>query len=68
MRVDLFCYRLTRVTEYSCNLGCMQKRNARLVELSDICVCYLNEKRSNGGTAQTVRMAKKGGVDVVNLF
>ena len=48
--------------------GCMQKRNARLVELCGICVCYLNEKRSNGGTAQTVRMAKKRSVDVVNLF
>lgn len=48
--------------------GCMQKRNARLVELSKVCVCYLNEKRSNGGTAQTVRMAKKRGIDIVNLF
>lgn len=48
--------------------GCMKKRNARLIEVADCCVCYYNEKRSASGTGQTVRMALKRNVDVVNLF
>ena len=45
---------------------CMKNRNARLVELADVCVCYLKNKRS--GTAQTVRMAEKKGIDIINLY
>ena len=48
--------------------GCMQKRNARLVELADCCFCYWNTNRKRSGTAQTVRMAQKKCIDVINFF
>ena len=49
--------------------GCMKARNARLVELaSDYCICYWNPKNFRNGTGQTVRMAQKRGIEVINLF
>ena len=49
--------------------GCMKARNARLVELaSDYCICYWNPKHNRSGTGQTVRMAQKKGIEVINLF
>lgn len=49
--------------------GCMKARNARLVELaSDYCICYWNPKNYRSGTGQTVRMAQKKGIGVINLF
>lgn len=45
--------------------GCMKKRNARLVELSDCCVCFYKLWRS--GTGQTVRMAEAKGIKVINI-
>ena len=49
--------------------GCMKARNARLVELaSDYCICYWNPKDFRSGTGQTVRMAQKKGISVINLF
>ncbi len=50
------------------SIGCMKKRNARLVELSDICVCYYNSKRKACGTGQTVRMAQEKNIDIINIF
>ena len=47
----------------------MKIRNARLVELaSDYCICYWNPKDFRSGTGQTVRMAQKKGIEVINLF
>lgn len=47
----------------------MRIRNARLVELaSDYCICYWNPKHYRSGTGQTVRMAQKKGIEVINLF
>lgn len=48
--------------------GCMKKRNACLIELADCCVCYYNDKNSASGTGQTVRMALKKRISIVNLF
>ncbi len=49
--------------------GCMKARNARLVELaSDCCICYWNPSNFRSGTGQTVRMAQKKGIEVINLF
>ena len=49
--------------------GCMKARNARLVELAtDHCICYWNHKNFRSGTGQTVRMAQKKGIEVINLF
>ena len=46
--------------------GCMKLRNQRLVDLSDVCVCYYNGKQRSG-TGQTVRMAERQGKAIVNL-
>lgn len=47
----------------------MKARNARLVELaSDYCICYWNPKNFRSGTGQTVRMAQKKGIEIINLF
>ena len=47
----------------------MKIRNARLVELaSDYCICYWNPKHYRSGTGQTVRMAQRKGIEVINLF
>lgn len=47
--------------------NCMKKRNARLVELGDICICYFNKKDTRSGTAQTVRMAEKANKIIFNM-
>lgn len=44
----------------------MQKRNEMLVHHSNFCLCYLKNKK--GGTAYTVRYAKKHGLPVKNLY
>ena len=46
---------------------CMKKRNTRLVEQGGICVCYFNENDSRSGTAQTVRMARESGKEIINM-
>lgn len=43
--------------------ACMRERNARLVERADCCFCYLRES-GGSGTAQTVAMAKKKGIEI----
>ena len=45
---------------------CMKRRNERLVELADVCICYCTNPRS--GTGQTVRMAMDKGIEVKNIF
>lgn len=47
---------------------CMKIRNARLVELSEKCFCYYDPKRIRSGTGQTVRMAQRKGIEIVNFF
>ena len=49
--------------------GCMKERNARLVEFAtDCCISYWNPQDFRSGTGQTVRMAQKKGIEVINLF
>lgn len=48
---------------YSSNA--MFKRNRALINHSDLCVCYLHTEK--GGTAFTVRYARKKGIRVINL-
>lgn len=48
--------------------SCIKKRNMRLIELADCCVCWYNESILMCGTAQTVRMANKKGIPVINLY
>ena len=45
--------------------GCMHRRNRYLVNHSNVCVCYLD--KDSGGTAYTVRYAKKHNFVVINL-
>lgn len=44
---------------------CYYDRNAKMVEMSSYCICYLKNEKS--GTGQTVRLARKNGLDVVNI-
>ena len=44
---------------------CYFDRNAKMVEMSSYCICYLKNEKS--GTGQTVRMARKNGLEVVNI-
>ena len=48
--------------------GCMKVRNARLVELADFCFCFWDMSRQRSGTAQTVRMAQRKKIMIVNFF
>ena len=45
--------------------GCMQRRNSYMVDRSSICICYLTQ--DTGGTAYTVKYARKQGLSVINL-
>ena len=47
--------------------GCMKKRNARLAELADCCFCNWNGGQRSG-TAQTVRMAQRKKIMIVNFY
>lgn len=47
---------------------CMKVRNARLVELADFCFCFWDTNRQKSGTAQTVRMAQRKKIMIVNFF
>ena len=40
-------------------------RNRHLVESADVCIAYLT--RSTGGTAHTVSLALRSGLDLINL-
>lgn len=44
---------------------CMHERNRALADRSAVCVAYL--RRSEGGTASTVRYASKKGLRVINV-
>lgn len=48
--------------------GCMKVRNQRLVDLSYVCVCYYNESNKRSGTGQTVRMAERKNIRIINLL
>ena len=45
--------------------GCMHKRNRHLVDNSSVCICYLT--KDSGGTAYTVRYAKKHSLEIINI-
>jgi uncharacterized phage-like protein YoqJ len=48
--------------------GCMQKRNARLVELAEFCFCYWDSTNQRSGTAQTVKYALNKPIQVWNFY
>lgn len=53
------------VTNSEYKEGCMKKRNMAMVEAADCGIAYV--KTSHSGTAQTIKMAMKKGIDVVNI-
>ena len=55
----------TRVLSPQYYDGCMQVRNAYMVDRSNLCIAYM--KRLNGGTLTTVRYAAAQDVPVVNI-
>lgn len=51
------------------NKDAMKVRNVRLVELADeYCICCWNVNNFRSGTGQTVRMAERKGIKILNLF
>lgn len=60
-RADKIVYASDRYDRF-----CMRKRNCMLVDGSSHCICYLNEAK--GGTAFTVRYARKKGLEILNLL
>ncbi len=48
--------------------GCMKKRNMRLVELADCCICFYNVRNRASGTGQTVRFAEQKDIPIINLY
>lgn len=47
--------------------ACMHIRNRYLVKHSSVCLCYLKGNRYRSGTGNTVAMARKEGLEVINL-
>lgn len=48
--------------------GCMRIRNYKMVDASSYCICYYHDNEARpSGTGQTVRYAKKRGLEIVNL-
>ena len=47
--------------------GCMKSRNERLIEHADLLLCYYKNNKSASGTGQTVRMAQKKNINIINL-
>lgn len=45
--------------------GCMRERNYKMVDNASYCICYFNGKAS--GTSQTVRYARKKGLEIYNV-
>lgn len=48
--------------------GCMKKRNQALVDAASYCLCWYDGTNERSGTAQTVFMAKRDGLQIQNLF
>lgn len=47
------------------HVGCYMMRNQFMVDASSLLICYFDGQ--SGGTAQTVQMAKKGGLEIINI-
>lgn len=67
MRILSAADHVEKTSEHYYN-GCMKVRNARLIELADCCFCFWNTKCQYSGTAQTVKMAQKKNIKIINLF
>ena len=52
-------------TSYEYTRGCMFKRNRKLVDISNVCVCFL--RQLTGGTAYTVKYAKAKNMQIINI-
>ena len=48
--------------------NCMRQRNQKLVDSSDMAICYYDARRTRSGTGQTVRMAEEKELRIWNFF
>lgn len=56
---------LCEMSAYAHPKAAIQIRNRTMIERSDLCVFYVNEKR--GGAYKTLRYAEKTDIDIINL-
>ncbi len=47
---------------------CLMRRDARLVELGDVCVCYYDERRRIRPTERIMKMVMEKGIYIFNVF
>ena len=52
-------------TDYEYTKGCMFKRNRTLVDISNVCVCFL--RQPTGGTAYTVKYARAKNIQIISI-
>ena len=64
--IKLYADRLIVITNNSYRNGCMSLRNKKMVDNSSCGIVYKSQRRS--GTGQTVAMAEKQGLDVINIY
>ncbi len=64
--VKMYADRLLLVTNNTYRNGCMSVRNQKMVDDSSCGIVYKNNRRS--GTGQTVAMAEKQGLEIINIF
>ena len=48
------------------DISCMRMRNDALVAAAAYCICYMQRER--GGTAYTVRRARRAGLEIIHLL
>ena len=65
-RIKGFASSIRYISETS-DPDCMKRRNQYMVDLSSSCVAYYSGKFKSGAS-QTYRMARKAGLDILNLY
>ena len=63
--ISSFADEIYYVSETAYSDGCMKKRNNAMTEAADLCIAYL--KNTVSGTAQTVKIAEKKGLKIINI-
>lgn len=48
--------------------GCMKERNQYMIDRSQILISYVDRSRMHSGSLQTLNMAQKKGIPIINIF
>lgn len=48
--------------------GCMKERNQYMIDMSQILISYVDGSRMHSGSQQTLNMARKKGIPIINIF